>query len=285
MRDNSVLAAAIRLSVRYTRLAIGVALVFLCIGVSPRAYGSKDQEDYDAFKLRFDLDWFYLQPSGRFTTRGNAGFLDLQGDLDFNSYSTFYGKVDWKFTRKNHLYFIGTQFDQTKTVTLNRTIVFQGQTFAVNSVATGELGYVVVAPGYQYDFIRRKRWNLGVQVQLNVFDVTGSLNAAAQINHGVPQSAVFSSGSLRAPLPVAGPEIRFYPTKRFFVTANVLGMYFFGYGNWVSSQGTLGFKFTKNLAVRGGYQLASRFDINTKTQRIGVNLSQKGALAGLEISF
>ena len=267
----------------YTRVMIGVAFL-LVVGASARA-GSKEQEDYDAFKLRFDLFWFYSVPSGSFTSRGNTGFLDLQKDLDFNSYSTFYGKVDWKFTRKNHLYFSALPVDQSKTVTLNRTIVFQGQTFPVNSVASGDLHNVILAPGYQYDFVRRKRWNLGVQVQLNIIDISGSLNAVAQINHGVPQTAVFSSGSLRAPLPVAGPEVRFYPAKHFFVTANVLGMYFFGYGNFVSSQGTLGWKLTKNLAIRGGYQLSSRADINTTSQRLGVTLTQKGAVAGIELSF
>ncbi|HEY6307897.1 MAG TPA: hypothetical protein VI488_15710 [Candidatus Angelobacter sp.] len=265
------------------------ALTLLVLFAAP-AYASdkdkdKDKEDWDAYKLRFDAFWFYSQPSGTFTSKGNTGFFDLQADIGFNSYSTFTGKADWKFTRKNHLSFIATNFDQSKTVTFNRTVVFQGQTFAVGTVTSANLSARVLVPGYQYDFIRRKRWNLGAQVQLDIFDITGSLFAAAQVNHGVPQTAAFSSGSLRAPLPVAGPEIRFYPAKRLFVTANVLGMYFFGYGNFVSSQGNVGLKLTKNLAVRGGYQLGSRFNVNTKTQRLGVSLTQKGALVGLEISF
>jgi hypothetical protein len=261
-----------------------VLLALLAAAPAARAR-SGEKEDWDSFKLRFDLFWFYSQPSGSFTSKGNTGSFDLQKDVSFNSYSTFYGKVDWKFTRKNHLYLIGTNFDQSKTFRANRTIVFQGQTFAVNSIITGSLHSEALAPGYQYDFIRRKRWNLGAQVQLNIFDVTGSLNAAAQINNGVPQTAVFSSGSIRAPIPVAGPEIRFYPAERFFVTANVLGMYFFGYGNFVSSQGTIGLKLTKNIALRGGYQLGSRLNVNTKSQRLGLSLTQKGGLAGLELSF
>lgn len=270
----------------HTRIVLGFALAVL-IAAGPRAHaGSKEQqEDYDAYKVRFDLFWFYSQPSGSFTSKGNTGSFDLQKDVDFNSYSTFFGKVDWKFTRKNHLYFIGTDFDQSKSFRANRTIVFQGQTFAVNSVITGNLHSQLFVPGYQYDFIRRKRWNLGAQVQIDIFDVTGSLNAAAQINNGVPQTARFASGTIRAPLPVAGPEIRFYPAKRFFVTANVLGMYFFGYGNFVSSQGTIGLKLTKNIAFRGGYQVASRLNINTRTQRLGLSLTQQGGLAGLELSF
>jgi hypothetical protein len=259
-------------------------MALLAAAPAARASGG-EKEDWDSFKLRFDLYWFYSQPSGSFTSKGNTGFFDLQKDVSFNSYSTFFGKVDWKFTRKNHLFLIGSDFDQSKTFRANRPIVFQGQTFAVNSIITGTLNVQGLAPGYQYDFIRRKRWNLGGQVQINIFDVTGSLNALAQINNGVPQAAAFSSGSIRAPIPVAGPEIRFYPAERFFVTANVLGMYFFGYGNYVSSQGTVGLKLTKNIALRGGYQLASRLNVNTKSQRLGVSLTQVGALAGLQLSF
>jgi hypothetical protein len=271
--------------VRFLRMIIALALLVLFAAPAYAGDKDKDKEDWDAYKLRFDLFWFYSEPSGSFTSKGNTGFFDLQADIGFNSYSTFTGKVDWKFTRKNHLYLIGTDFDQSKTVVFNRTVVFQGQTFAVGTVTTGNLSAQVLIPGYQYDFIRRKRWNLGVQVQLDIFDISGSLNAAAQVNHGVPQTAAFSSGSLRAPLPVAGPTIRFYFVPRFFVTANVLGMYFFGYGNFVSSEGTMGLKLTKHLALRGGYQLGSRFNVNTQSQWLGVSLTQKGALAGLEISF
>ncbi|HEY6270941.1 MAG TPA: hypothetical protein VIX19_02985 [Terriglobales bacterium] len=264
-----------------------VLLILLAAAPAAHAAGGSDDE-YDSYKLRFDGFWFYSHPAGHFTSAGNTGLLDLQEDIDFNSYSTFVGKVDWKFTHKNHLYFIATNFDQSKTIILDRAIIFQGETFNVGATATGRLQSMLLIPGYQYDFIRRKRGSLGVQVQANIIDVTGSLNAAAQVNNGVSQGAAFASGNLRVPLPVAGPTMRYYifnNSGRLFVDANVLGMYFFGYGNYVSSMGTVGVTITKNVSVRGGYQLGSRFDINTKAQRLGVTLSQKGALVGLEISF
>ena len=93
---------------------------------------------------------------------------------------------------------------------------------------------------------------------------------------------------MRAPIPVAGPNVRFYllpSSSRLYVTGQLLGMYFFGYGNFLSSQGTIGLKLTKNIALRGGYQLGSRLNVNTKSQRLGLSLTQKGALAGLELSF
>jgi hypothetical protein len=49
--------------------------------------------------------------------------------LGFNSYPTFVGKFDWKFTRKNHLYFVATPFNSSRQIVLDRTIDFQGQTF------------------------------------------------------------------------------------------------------------------------------------------------------------
>jgi hypothetical protein len=67
---------------------------------------------------------------------------------------------------------------------------------------------------------------------------------------------------------------------------NVLGMYFFGYGNYVSSAGYLGLTLTKHLAVNAGYQLGSRLVVNNKTgDRIGLHLTQQGAIVGLEARF
>lgn len=269
---------------RKTATLFALVVALFTAGSCAHASG-QEKEDYDAYKVRLDLFWFYSQPSGSFTSENRSGFFDLQKDVGFNYYSTFYGRLDWKFTRKNHLFVTATDFTQSKSFRLDRTITFRGQTYNVNSVADAHLRTRFLIPGYQYDIIRRKRWNLGLLAQLNIFDISGSFNAAAQVNNGVPQSAAFSSSSLRVPLPVAGPEIRFYATRRLFVTANILGMYFFGYGDFISSQGTVGFKLTKNIAARGGYYLGSRFNVNTKSNQVGVNLTQKGPLAGLELSF
>ncbi len=272
----------------HLRLACCLAfLVLMAAAPAARATGGEDEE-YDSYKLRLDGFWLYSKPSGQFTSKGNTGFLDVEKDVGFQSYNTGVGKVDWKFTHKNHLYFIYYNFTQSKSVVLNRTVAFEGRTFNVGATASGALKSKIYVPGYQYDFIRRKRGSLGVQVQLNIIDVAGNLFAAAQVNNGVPQAATFSSSTLRVPLPVAGPTTRIYlipNSGRLFVDANVLGMYFFGYGNYVSSMGTLGFNLAKHLAIRGGYTLGSRFEVKTSSDRAGVTLSQHGAVAGLEISF
>lgn len=57
------------------------------------------------------------------------------------------------------------------------------------------------------------------------------------------------------------------------------------HGDFISAQGTAAFKLTKNIAAGGGYYLESRFNVKTKAKQVGLNLTQKGALAGLEFSF
>jgi hypothetical protein len=89
--------------------------------------------------------------------------------------------------------------------------------------------------------------------------------------------------------PGAGPEFRLYLTNspKLFVEGNVYGMYFGGYGNFVSTADTVGWTLTKHLSINAGYQLGSRLVVtnNASSDRIGLRLTQKGALAGVEFSF
>ena len=144
--------------------------------------------------------------------------------------------------------------------------------------------------GYQYDIIRRKRGHLGLGLRVNVFDTTASINAAAQVTgDGVHHAAMHASDSLVAPIPVAGPEFRYYLTDspRVFADGQVYGMYFFGYGNYVSAWGVLGVTITKHLHATAGYQLGSRLVVNrdTSSNRIGLDLTEKGPTVGMAFQF
>jgi len=171
--------------------------------------------------------------------------------------------------------------------TLRRTIVFQGQTFNVGAVTKADLNAPLIAPGYQYDIIRRRRGNLGLAVQFDLFNSSASLFAAAQVN--TDNQVISAKKSLLAPIPVAGPAFRFYLTDstRLFVEGNVYGMYFFGYGNFVSTADNLGVTLTNHLSLNAGYQLGSRLTVNadTKKDRLGLRLTQQGPVVGMEVSF
>jgi hypothetical protein len=251
---------------------------------------AQEKEDFDAYRLRIDAGFYYSSPTGSIHGASDNDTIDLTKDLGFNSYPTFSGKVDWKFTRKNHLYVTIIPLDTSHQIVLNRTFTFQGKTFTAGLTTSSSLNTLAVAPGYQYDFIRRKRGHLGLGLQFDFFDTTAKISAAAQVTgDGVHHDAVSASGSLLAPIPVAGPDFRLYLTDspRLFVQGNVLGMYLFGYGNFVSTVGNVGFSFSKHFAVLAGYQLGSHLVVNnnSSSNRVGLRLVQKGAIVGLETSF
>jgi hypothetical protein len=245
--------------------------------------------DLDEYKVRLTGLWFFSNPTGTLQASGTDpnGEFNLSKDFGFNSYSTFTGKIDWKFTRKNHLYLAVSPFNQTRTTVLNRTIDFQGQTFNVGLTTSAKLSNWGYAPGYQYDIIRGDRGHLGIAVQVDIFDTTASLSAAAQVTgDGTHYEARFASGSLVAPIPVAGPDFRFYILPKLFVDGNLFGMYLFGYGNFFSTADTVGFYLGKHVALRAGYQVGSRLVVNNNSKdRIGINLTQKGPVAGIEVSL
>jgi hypothetical protein len=266
--------------------------MLLFAGLSATSFSqSKEHEDFDAYKLRIDAAWYYSSPSGYIQASAsgpNIPTIDLQKDLGLPNYSTFAGKADWKFTRKNHLYLAAIPLNMSHQTVLTRTITFQGQTFTAGLTTNSSLNTTFLAPGYQYDFIRRKRGHLGLALQMDLFDTKANINAAAQVtSDGVRHAAVSASGSILAPIPVGGPDFRYYLTDspKVFVEANVLGMYLFGYGSFISSQGALGFNFSKHFAAVGGYQLASHLQVNNAPDRIGLRFTQRGAFAGLETSF
>jgi hypothetical protein len=249
---------------------------------------AQDRDDFDTYKLRIDAGWYYSNPTGSIHGSNDTGSVDLQKDLGFESYPTFSGKVDWKFTRKNHFYVTIIPLNTSHETVLNRTFTFQGQTFNAGLTANSSLNTLAVAPGYEYDFIRRKRGHLGLALQFDLFNTTAKINVAAQVTgDGIHHDAVSASGSLLAPIPVAGPDFRFYLTNspRVFVDGNVLGMYLFGYGNFVSTTVDVGVNLSRHFAILAGYQLGSHLVVNNAHDRVGLRLIQKGAVVGLQTSF
>jgi hypothetical protein len=62
-------------------------------------------------------------------------------------------------------------------------------------------------------------------------------------------------------------------------------MYFFGYGNFVSTTDVIGITLTKHISAVAGYQLGSRLNVTGTENRVALDLTQKGAVAGLEFHF
>jgi hypothetical protein len=244
-----------------------------------------DGDDLDAYKFRVSGVWWFSHPTGSFSGSNESGSFDLNKDFHFGNYSTFTGVMDWRFKRKHHLTFLASPVLFNRTVTANRTIEFQGKFFDVGTQVSADIKSFNFAPGYQYDIIRRNHGFLAVATQVNLLYSSASLSGMATVNGQTGTQT--ADGSFFAGLPVVGPRGRWYPlnSDRFAVEGSLLGMYFFGYGNFVSARGAGLIGLTHHWKASLGYQMGSRLRINGTNDRLGVRLTQKGPVAGVEASW
>lgn len=246
--------------------------------------------DGDPYKFRVDGDWWFDHPSVTINGNGNTPneSINFNQTFDMNTISTFDVYADWHFTRRQHFVFGVTQYDNTKSATLDREITFNGITYNVGSVVSANLKATTYAPGYQFDLLRNGRGHLGIMAQLNMEDVSAKLTGEGTItNTGTGESATAirtAEGSQFVPIPVLGPEFKYLFIKdspKYYVEGYLKGMYFFGYGNFISTRGIFGANLWKGLDATAGYQMGSRLDVNGTSDRLDIRFTQRGPVAGL----
>jgi hypothetical protein len=71
---------------------------------------AQQSEEFDKYKIRFDAAWFYAYPSGTMRVQGDTYPVELTKDLSFKTYSTFAGKVNWKFIHKNYFHVVNIPY-------------------------------------------------------------------------------------------------------------------------------------------------------------------------------
>lgn len=226
-----------------------------------------------------------LQANGSFTGKANSGTFDLSRDFNFGSYSTFSGLADWRFKRKHHVLLGVSPVTSSRRATLSRTVEFQGVTYDVGTSVAAEIKSLSIAPGYQYDIIRRNRMSLSIATQVYLLNTSADLSGTVTVSG---QSEIRkASGSIFAPLPIIGPRVRWYPlhTGRLAVDGTFQGMSFFGYGNFMTARGTADVALSRHWRLNLGYQMGTRLKIDTGTNEIGIRLTQKGPIAGFEASW
>ena len=245
------------------------------------------EADLDQYKWRGTAFWWFSQPGGFFKgTTADSTPIDLNRDFGFGSYSTFSGNLDWRFKRKHHFLFGVSPLESSRSVTLSRTINFQGNTYNVGTTASAEVNSFAFAPGYQWDFIRRHWGFVGLPVQFYMLDTSASVTGEVTVNDQTVSRK--SSASFFAPLPVIGLRSRWYPmhdSDRLALDGTFQGMYFFGYGDFYAARATAGVRVARNWRLTGGYLMGTRLSIHGTSNQIGIRLTQKGPVAGLEASW
>lgn len=139
--------------------------------------------------------------------------IDAVNDLGFQSTRFKELRVTLRPGKKHKFRFdyIPITFDAE--ATLRRPIVFNGQRYDVNLPVNSTLNWKAYHFGYEYDFLYREKWFVGLVLEAKYTDVNVTL-AAPGINE---------YASVAAPIPSIGGIVRVYPVSNVSITGELNG--------------------------------------------------------------
>jgi hypothetical protein len=257
-------------------------LIAFSVAVSVVSAYSQEVGDLDNYRWRVEGSFWFTHPYGHFGAQGTDNYFDVNRDFGLSNYSTFTASIDWRFRRKHHLLFGANPSDSSRTVTIQREIEFEGEIYPVDARVNVDIRSLIFIPGYQYDILRRDHGFLGVEVDCNLISTDGSLSAVVNGQEARGKKSFF------APLPTVGPTFRLYPlhsSDRLAFDGSVRGMYFFGYGDYLTARGAVSIGLANHLKFRAGYELGSRLSIHGTSDEIAIRLTHRGPTAGIEYSW
>jgi hypothetical protein len=261
-----------------------IAIVICSVFVGPSLLAQENDLSPEAYRLKLEGAFWYATPTASVSGSSTEVPVSFDRTLGFQNYSTFKAGLDWHFKRKHHLLFLISPNQTTRTAVLHETITFKNQTFLAGSSVTGQLKNYSFAPAYRYDIIHRPGGHLGVIVQINLIDFKASITA--NVLQPGQANVTTASGTLFTPLPVGGPDGRIYFARnRLYIDGNIKGMYFFGYGNFISTGAKVGVCLTRHIDAVGGYELGSHLAIHGTSNRLDIRQTQRGPTAGLAFTF
>jgi hypothetical protein len=233
------------------------------------ATGAENPED---FKLELTGAAWLIDSSG--TIQANGTPVNLVSDLGAEQQQpTFFGRLVVKPGRKHRIVIEGTPFRISGYNTVDRTIVYRGQTFNVNETlrSSADLNYFFA--GYQYDILSGSMGHLGLSVGGAYIGTTGSITSI--------QVGTTASKSETIGLPLAGIEARVFPIpgwKILEIEGGVRGMDVGAYGNYIEASGSGGVNIG-HIALLAGYRTVNPdIHASSTSNPAGVNAHLKGPI-------
>jgi hypothetical protein len=198
-----------------------VAALVLCLLVSSRAEAQfRVERPAPGEQFHVELGLMFWQPTPVLQIQTGSLAALGESEVDFvqefgienKRFNEFRSVI--KAAKKHKLRVSHVAAEYNAATTLQRTIVFGGQTFPVSVPATADLQWRIWRFGYEWDFVARDRGLVGLVTELKVNQVTADL---AAVGFGSELTDV------SAPVPTIGVIARAYPHKTFSLTAEFTG--------------------------------------------------------------
>ena len=226
--------------------------VFAC-SLCPGQSILQGHESPEDFRIEVMGSGWLLNSGGQIQANGTPA--DFVNDLKvFQGQPTFFGRLVVKPGRRHRIEAEGTPFSINGVNSINRPIVYRGQTFNVNQTVTSNATLDYFYGGYQFDVLTGSKGHLGFSAGAAYLNATGTL--VAQVNSALANSSTTATKTQTAVLPLAGVDFRIFPIpghKFFEIEGGMRGMSFGDYGYYGQAIGQGGVSFGA-FTVLAGYR-------------------------------
>jgi hypothetical protein len=237
----------------------------------------------DAPKWEAKASMWLAQPAE--LTAERDGRVDFRSDLGVGTAPQFTGSAAYRIRPRHEVRIDYTSFRNSGISVVESPVVFQNTTFAQGATVSGHMNLDMVAPGYQWNFICRKRGYAGIRTGLEVIHADIGLSGQASFYepHTVTTRPVALRDSVTALLPVVGPAFEWMVpgTTRVNLNGCVKGMKLSGYDSYIDARLNAGLALSRNFRVEAGYAFVQDARVEAAAERLGVGFRNRGLLAGL----
>jgi hypothetical protein len=144
-----------------------------------------------------------------------------------------------------------------------------------------DVKFDVFEAGVSYDIARPGPVTISLGTGANIFSFRGSVSGTA-IENGGPPTARSSSADALIPVPGLGLGLRWDITDQLYLRGSGRGFYAGNYGNVFDVGAEIGFDFTPNIGIFGGYRwMHAHADVND----VNFDINLRGFYSGLEVRF
>jgi hypothetical protein len=183
------------------------------------------------------------------TIQANGSPINLVSDLGAEQQQpTFYGRFVFKPGRHHRIVVEGSPISISGLNTVQRTIVYRGQSFNVDETLSSSADLNYLFAGYQYDVLTGRLGHLGFSVGGAYLGATGTINAV--------QASTTATRSETIGLPLAGMDFRVFPIpgrKIIEVEGGMQGMGVGSYGSFIEGSASGGVRLGP-IGILAGYR-------------------------------
>ena len=216
-------------------LSYGLLIVCAAPALVSAQTGRFNSEDPENFRVEVMGSGWLLDSGGEIQANGTPA--DFVNDLGVaQRQATFFGHFVFKPARRHRIEVEGAPFGLHGLNTIDRSIVYQGRTFAVNQSVTSNATLDYFFAGYQYDLLSGTHGHLGLSAGGAYLGASGTLET--QVTVAGSTLNVLTTKTQTVGLPLAGFDFRLFPLRHhnfLEIEGGMRGMDLGSYGYYVQA--------------------------------------------------